>query len=409
MRRRSRTRGPTDVRLAIVGLASAVVLVAAACGSPETDGTSQSTAAAQSSTTAAVAAALDESPPIKAPSENSQLDDSWPARILRSDEQEVAGYLGNPESGNETGESPYLFMSYPSQGIELVLKTHPSNSVFSVETIYLSSGGIDEWGDQVVQYTGELLGAERLSWTFGDFVNEYGSPSESEPAQGSHSLDWHAWDVSGYRIGGEFFSDGSVLRISYSLTNPADTGAADAGEASPDGQEEVGSELLRDVSDQYDWTTATEALKALGYADYVFRPDASTEVFAFVDEGIGVWAMVGGDWRIIRITSPPPLPPRGPTEYDCTVQDDIPESECEALIDIYLGNNGPEWRYWLEGSPWLRESSGPCSWVGVWCWAKGSAVHTVRQLHMVGVRGLSSDLPEFDDLLAEFPHLEDGS
>ncbi len=50
---------------------------------------------------------------------------------------------------------------------------------------------------------------------------------------------------------------------------------------------------------------------------------------------------------------------------DCAVQGDIPQAECEALIDLYTSTNGASWTD-SPGNDWNQDDS-PCSWTGVTC------------------------------------------
>lgn len=49
--------------------------------------------------------------------------------------------------------------------------------------------------------------------------------------------------------------------------------------------------------------------------------------------------------------------------FSCTNVSEIPEEECQALIDFYSGMNSPDWE---EDSGW-RTSLTPCSWHGITC------------------------------------------
>lgn len=68
--------------------------------------------------------------------------------------------------------------------------------------------------------------------------------------------------------------------------------------------------------------------------------------------------------------------------YDCGTQTDIPATECDALIALYVGTGGENWWFqddWLSGSP--------CDWYGVTC----EAGH-VSQLSLYSL-GLTGTIP----------------
>ncbi|MDM8527625.1 PKD domain-containing protein [Anaerolineales bacterium HSG24] len=51
--------------------------------------------------------------------------------------------------------------------------------------------------------------------------------------------------------------------------------------------------------------------------------------------------------------------------YDCsTDQDELPVSECEALVALYTSTNGSSWS---NNEDWLQADKTPCSWYGVAC------------------------------------------
>jgi hypothetical protein len=51
--------------------------------------------------------------------------------------------------------------------------------------------------------------------------------------------------------------------------------------------------------------------------------------------------------------------------YDCTAQEQIPETECLALVALYDSTDGPNW---TNHSGWLEGTSQPCDWDNVGCW-----------------------------------------
>lgn len=52
-----------------------------------------------------------------------------------------------------------------------------------------------------------------------------------------------------------------------------------------------------------------------------------------------------------------------PQNFDCANVTEIPTSECEALVALYHGTDGPHWRH---NTDWLQTTT-PCSWAGVRC------------------------------------------
>ena len=52
-----------------------------------------------------------------------------------------------------------------------------------------------------------------------------------------------------------------------------------------------------------------------------------------------------------------------PADYSCAAQSSIPASECEILMDLYCGSDGPTW---TRNSGWLVAGN-PCDWQGVVC------------------------------------------
>jgi hypothetical protein len=59
---------------------------------------------------------------------------------------------------------------------------------------------------------------------------------------------------------------------------------------------------------------------------------------------------------------------------NCASQTQIPESECNALVALYDGTDGPNW---YQSSGWLQTDT-PCSWSGVTC-ANGTNVTTLSR------------------------------
>jgi Ca2+-binding RTX toxin-like protein len=49
--------------------------------------------------------------------------------------------------------------------------------------------------------------------------------------------------------------------------------------------------------------------------------------------------------------------------FQCGGVSDIPQAECEALVDLYVNTNGP---HWANQSGWLQTNT-PCNWYGVLC------------------------------------------
>lgn len=52
-----------------------------------------------------------------------------------------------------------------------------------------------------------------------------------------------------------------------------------------------------------------------------------------------------------------------PGDFDCTIQTDIPQAECEALVALYLNADGDNW---TNNDGWVVTNT-PCNWYGVAC------------------------------------------
>lgn len=62
----------------------------------------------------------------------------------------------------------------------------------------------------------------------------------------------------------------------------------------------------------------------------------------------------------------PPVQAAERAEFSCAEVTHVPQSECEALVDLYNATGGPAWTN--VGSSWLvQRSDAPCNWVGVEC------------------------------------------
>jgi hypothetical protein len=100
------------------------------------------------------------------------------------------------------------------------------------------------------------------------------------------------------------------------------------------------------------WSSSDRTVAAVDENGLVTGVSKGTAVITAVREGMGGTATV----RVIE-----------PGAYNCSVQSQIPEAECWALVALYDATNGPEWRYPTE---WLASTT-PCSWHDVTC-ASGS-------------------------------------
>ncbi len=69
---------------------------------------------------------------------------------------------------------------------------------------------------------------------------------------------------------------------------------------------------------------------------------------------------------------------------DCTAVAQIPQSECEALVDFYVSTNGSNWK---NHTGW-NETDAPCDWFGVSC----SGGHVIN-LYLYNKK-LSGSIPE---------------
>ncbi|MFN8487058.1 MAG: hypothetical protein U0350_05655 [Caldilineaceae bacterium] len=73
-----------------------------------------------------------------------------------------------------------------------------------------------------------------------------------------------------------------------------------------------------------------------------------------------------------------------PSAFNCTAVNEIPQSECKALVAIYNSMNGP---FWNEIPTWLTTST-PCHWTSVTC----------QQQHVIKL-----DFFDCDSLLGDLP------
>lgn len=78
--------------------------------------------------------------------------------------------------------------------------------------------------------------------------------------------------------------------------------------------------------------------------------------------------------------------------FSCTSVYEIPQSECQALVDFYDATNGNNWQY---NDGW-KHTNTPCSWYGVSCLSGH-----VSELHLE-LNGLQGPLPDF----AQLPFLQ---
>jgi len=110
--------------------------------------------------------------------------------------------------------------------------------------------------------------------------------------------------------------------------------------------------------------------------------------------------LVPGSDHIVLAQAPHPLPDGEnlslSTEdvgaFDCSLVTDVPESECEALVDFYINTNGAGW---TNSTNWLI-STEVDSWFGVS--VTGGHVTLIE----LNGNGLSGDLPE---TLSQIPYL----
>ena len=86
--------------------------------------------------------------------------------------------------------------------------------------------------------------------------------------------------------------------------------------------------------------------------------------------------------------------------FDCTTVTEIPQPECEALVDIYNSTDGPNW---VQQGGWLVTTT-PCSWFGVSC-SDGSVTELDLDNDNDG-NGLSGALPTTIDNLTNLTSLD---
>jgi hypothetical protein len=82
---------------------------------------------------------------------------------------------------------------------------------------------------------------------------------------------------------------------------------------------------------------------------------------------------------------------------DCGLQSDIPQSECEALVQLYTTTGGPSW----QNQVGWNTTNTPCSWSGVTC-SPGSELQHVTHLTLAET-GLSGDASQLQ--LRNLPEL----
>ncbi len=78
-------------------------------------------------------------------------------------------------------------------------------------------------------------------------------------------------------------------------------------------------------------------------------------------------------------------PPTISAATNCSTQTDIPQIECEALVDLYNSTDGSNWSD-SPGNGW-NQNNAPCSWTGVTCWLSHIALINRNS------KGLSGTIP----------------
>ena len=106
----------------------------------------------------------------------------------------------------------------------------------------------------------------------------------------------------------------------------------------------AGNVLHRTVT----WSSSDPAAATVDGNGLVTGSSEGTAIITATSEGMGGTATV----KVIE-----------PGAYNCSVQSQIPEAECWALVALYDATNGPGWR---ESTGWLAGTT-PCSWYGVTC------------------------------------------
>ena len=92
-----------------------------------------------------------------------------------------------------------------------------------------------------------------------------------------------------------------------------------------------------------------------------------------------------------------PLALAGTAATNCAAQGNMPQEECEALVDLYNATDGPNWTDAATNNWNVTDT--PCGWTGVACTA-GHATEIVR-----GAKGLTGVLPGTLGNLANLQHL----
>ncbi|MFG1691469.1 putative Ig domain-containing protein [Gemmatimonadota bacterium] len=92
---------------------------------------------------------------------------------------------------------------------------------------------------------------------------------------------------------------------------------------------------------------------------------ASSGLISGTPTGPGFWGftvqVVSGEGQIA--TAHLSIKIAGLSTFDCLMQSEIPQTECQALVDLYGDTNGAGW---TNSTGWL-ENTTPCSWHGVSC------------------------------------------
>lgn len=99
-----------------------------------------------------------------------------------------------------------------------------------------------------------------------------------------------------------------------------------------------------------------------------------------------------------RTPTPTPTSGAGGTFTSCADVTEIPQAECQALVDLYNSTNGPGW---TPHPGWLQTTT-PCGWYGVRC--NANLPRNVIEVNLMG-SNLSGEIPSSIGALSELRQL----
>lgn len=103
--------------------------------------------------------------------------------------------------------------------------------------------------------------------------------------------------------------------------------------------------------------------------------------------------LLGMTGAFIHSTAQASVTAETPAAFTCSGVTTIPQSECQALVDLYTSTDGPNWH---DNRGWLEDTN-PCTWFGIFC-----ANDHITHIHLWD-NDLRGPLP---DSIGSFPQLE---